>query len=220
MADGLIVDLARAAAACYDPLREPWFQTKTCHVHKSVIDGVETFAFTGSDDLDDWVIDFLAVEISAYHHPTLGFVHLGFWENIQPAVDAIIKYLFQASFPAYRLTGHSKGAAEAILAHAILKDVFLNHKWLGRPAAPNALPECTIVFEPPRVGTFRLRSFLAEEISFTQTINHKGRDIATVVPCGMNWSDCGPSIAVPVPPALSIIQKHKMAAVLASLGAA
>jgi predicted lipase len=207
MYDELTIALAAPAAATYVAGGVPSFRNTagTCQVFHTIVNGVHCFAFEGTVDLEEWIIDCLAVEAPIFDHPSYGRVHLGFYLDIKDAVSFILMTLGAMSWPPFYLTGHSKGAAEAQLAHAELKDA--RHP-----------PLATRAYEPPCVGGTALAAFLAgEDIKWTQTHNAKGADVVTLVPPGPLWTHVGPPIRLAVPDTYEVADKHGMTAVLAAL---
>lgn len=208
MIDPLLLPLAHAAAACYDlgavadfvnPLR-------TVHCFHTVVDELNTFAFAGTETIEEWIIDLVAVQAPLYEHPQLGWIFGGYWTNIQPVLDQIKAKLIDLGRPPFYLCGHSKGAAEAILAHAGLKDA-------------GFFPLATRAFEPPQVGGEMLRDFVGRDVIWTQTRNTDGVDIVTMVPGGPTWFQPQIRQTLFVPDAYGVAKKHRIAAVIEALGA-
>lgn len=197
-----VLPLAQASAAAY---AEPTFYASNmCQVALSVIEGVATFAFRGTADFMEWLVDFMALEIPALGEP-FGPVHAGFWADSYAARAAIAGWLALHGDPPFRFTGHSKGAGEAILAHA-------DFKAAGRKPLP------TWVFEPPHVGSSELVDYLAGEVAWTQTVNQGGRDIVTVVPGGPPvWAPLPEPHALTVPDGYGVKRKHVIETVIAGL---
>ncbi len=201
-----------ACAATYASNSIPFFATKDVQVYLSEIGGRPCFRFEGTHDLRGWLIDFLIAAFPVRHHPKFGPVHDGFADNAETAVVPITAYLATQNFPGYYLSGHSKGASEALIAHAIMKDS-------GHP------PLATRAFEPARPGGPQLEAFLSgEDIVWTRTKNSRGVDLVTDVAFGpmltdplVTWCHIGEPTVLTVPDALDIPQKHEMAAVLAAL---
>lgn len=69
----------------------------------------------GSKNLPDYERDFSAIMV---YIPRLGWVHGGFWEGLNQAVEAVIPLLDDHKL--IRIKGHSLGAAEASLVTCIL----------------------------------------------------------------------------------------------------
>jgi hypothetical protein len=209
MNDPLLLPLAEASYYCYSDAPATFQnELRTCHVYQSVIgDSINCFAFEGTTDIQEWIVDFMAALIPVHNHPRIGLVHAGFLLDIEPVIDDIVNKLDELGKPPFYLTGHSKGAGEAILAHAILKD-------RGYP------PLATRVFAPPMIGTAMVANFLAgEDIVWVQTWNSHGDDIVTMVPGGPFWSQCGRRLRLQVSDAYDIATKHKMPAILMALRA-
>lgn len=205
--DPLLVPLAQAAFNCYALDGVPTFQNelRTCHVFESRVGGRPCFAFEGTIDIQEWIVDLCAFEVPVFNHLRLGPVHLGFWLDIEPVLDDIENRLQELGWPAYYLTGHSKGGGEAILAHGALK-------------ARNHGPLATRVFEPPCVGSAVLARYLVgDNIMWTQTFNEEGDDIITLLPGGPTWAQVGVRQRLIVPDTYSIAEKHRMEGVMTGL---
>jgi hypothetical protein len=212
IADPLLLPLAEAALACYAAGAVPTWQNAatTVHVFQSTVGGLPCFAFEGTVDLAEWVIDFDAVETWVTNHPQIGIVHTGLLQTSQAAVDGfILPTLVALGYPKFYVTGHSKGAGEAILATALLK-------------AGSCPPLAVRAFEPPRVGGSTLRDYLADiDGAWTRTSNAEGWDIVTSVPFGPTWDHPWDvrRVLLTVPDAYDIPTKHRMPAVLAAIQA-
>ena len=203
---------AEAAAATYVPTAVPLFEGdgKTARIFESEVDGVRCYSFEGTYDALGWIVDFLTVEVPCFQHPKFGPVHLGILNDIDAVCPRLATHLGSLGWPPYLLAGHSKGAMDAILAHAWMKDA-------GHPSL------ATRAFEPAKIGGATLAGYLAgEDILWTQTRNAHGADIVTLVPDGPTWLHLpqpqGP-IEIAVPDALGLADKHRIAAVLAALPA-
>ncbi len=208
MPDPWLLPLCQAAAATYGA-DLPWFtnQPNTCQVYRSTIDGRRVYAFQGTRTWREWVVDFLALDVPFAHHHEAGPVHFGFWLDTVDAINAIAADLVAAGKPEFLLTGHSKGAAEAVLAHVELRSRGLK-------------PLATRCFEPPMVGTTRLSAcLLGDDIAWTQSFNVHGKDVVTLVPDWPEWDHPGPVTQLPVPDTYGLAEKHGVAAVLAAVGA-
>jgi len=206
MSDPYLLPLAEVASS-YATGAVPWFQnsTKTCQVFFTTVAGHPTFAFGGTETVWEWIVDFTAPDVPFFQHPQVGPVQLGYWYDIQTAVTAIQAKLLSLGKPSYLLCGHSKGAGEAIMAAMALT-------LLGLP------PLATRAYEPPRVGTTTLTSFLAgQDIAWTTTQNAAGPDRVTQVPFWPEWEHQGKPISLAVPDALTLAQKHEIPAVLAAI---
>lgn len=207
--DQWVMPLANAANDCYVTGAIPWYENpgKTCHVFKSYIEGMPCYAFEGTQSLREWLIDFTALEVPFVQHPQAGPVHLGFWLNIASAVDAIAADLAAASWPSFFVTGHSKGAGEAVLT--CLELTVRGHA-----------PITTIAFEPPCVGTNLLTAYMESNkvvIGWTKTRNSTGADIITQVPDWPEWGHQGTEMMLVVPDNYGLMEKHIMPHVLDAL---
>ena len=132
----LDASLAKAAADAYDG--ETFHIDGDVHVNVTVVDGIQVFAFRGTNPLDwqDWLRDISAWPWKAIDHPQLGLMHEGFASGAQDALPEIIKLLQTP----YTITGHSLGGGEAIAAGALIVD------------SGNPLPIRLTTFGAPRVG--------------------------------------------------------------------
>ena len=200
-----LIPFAQAVVGTYEDTSVPAFQdeAKLVHVFLLKVNGVLTVLFEGTLDWQEWVFsDLLALEIPLIRHSKLGPVHAGFARDVLSVIDDIVQAV---GTQPYYLCGHSKGASEAILCAALMKD-------LGKP------PLGVFAFEPAKVGSAILRSYLADvPIIATSTYNANGPDVVTCVPPGPTWCHPVAPIAIKVSDSLSIIDKHKIPAVLAAL---
>lgn len=141
------IELVDAAAATYAKDISPFFTVANSpdRLFKTIrADGLVIFAIEGTYDLAGWVSDFLALGVrdqETKNHPTLGFLHLGFYEA---ALDLLapIQAVAQQKI-AWAITGHSRGAGLAAMIGALMIDD-------GFP------PQKIGMFAPPRVGADRL----------------------------------------------------------------
>jgi len=204
----LLHDLAKAAAGTYTGDTPQWSNySRTVHVFLSMVNGVHTIAFEGTSDFREWVIDFMAFEVPRVNHPVYGMVHEGFLHTVTGVIGQIDDYLKGLGYPPWYLTGHSKGAGEALIMAAEMKS-------RGHP--PNAL----VVFEPPQVGGAALRDYLSSlNPTWTATVNSHGRDIVTQVPFGPSWCHANDPLLLRVRDGYSPLVKHRMAAVQEALDA-
>ncbi len=207
LVDQWLLPLCLASAATYDNPR-PWFVNRlnTCQVYKSKSDaGHSIYAFKGTQSFREWMVDFLALDVPFLHHNDAGAVHLGFWLDTIEAIKAIEVDLIADGRPSFLLTGHSKGGAEAVLAHLELKRYGL-------------IPLATRCFEPPMVGTVHLSACLAsDDIAWTQAINVHGKDVVTLVPDWPEWDHQGAMTQLQVPDSYGIAQKHEIASILSAV---
>jgi len=112
------LDLARACADTYAPGAVPTWNTADVHAFLFQRDGYAIIAFEGSASVQDWLQDFDAAAIPrTIDHIELGWVHDGFAEDVEEIFERIV-----AGLPAdpIAITGHSKGAAEALIFAALL----------------------------------------------------------------------------------------------------
>lgn len=207
--DPLLLPLCEASALCYQG-GTPWYvgAAGTCQVFRSVVNGLNCFAFQGTTNIKEWMIDLLAAQIPVFAHPEYGLIHAGFWIDTQGAVAAIAQELASLGWPSYYLTGHSKGADQAQLAHAQMKSA-------GHP------PAASRVFEPACFASPAMTAFLADQdMGWTQTWNAAGSDLVTLVPEGPTWAHQGVCTRLQVPDSLGLRAKHVIPSQLVALGAA
>lgn len=206
ISDPLLFPLATAAAGTYEDTPPQWSDdVDLVHVYLSEVNGTHCIAFEGTTDFQEWLVDFLALEIPVFCHPQLGPVHLGFMRDVMSVAHKIEAYLQSLGWPPYYVTGHSKGAGEALLFHGYMKTI-------GHP------PLATRAYEAPRVGSSIMRDYLAgEDIAQTATHNYHGTDIVTRVPFGFTWCDMREPIELIVPDPDDIPTKHKIPAVIAGI---
>lgn len=135
-------ELVNAAAATYEPgatpfLQNPGFPDRLFRAERA--DGLVTFAVEGTYDLAGWIGDFLALgtkDQPTKNHPTLGFVHLDFYEA---ALRLLAPIEAEARQRPVAICGHSRGAALAAMLAGLLID--------------DGLPPVKIgLFAPPRAG--------------------------------------------------------------------
>lgn len=111
------LDLARACADTYAGTPPTW-NTEDVHAYLFQRDGYAIIAFEGSASVQDWLQDFDAAAIPrTIDHIELGWVHDGFAEDVEEVFEQIVAGL--PSDP-IAITGHSKGAAEALIFAALL----------------------------------------------------------------------------------------------------
>lgn len=101
--------LAKACAVqCARVYSDVTLQSDVCHALRSDYDGSALIAFRGTRTMREWLID---ARIK-WWNLGLGLVHSGFWDSLNtlfPQLDQI------AQAGPVIITGHSKGAAEALL---------------------------------------------------------------------------------------------------------
>ena len=203
--DPWLLPLCQASADAYTTA--PWFtnSTNTCQVCRTTVpDGTVVYAFEGTKTFREWMVDFMALEVPTFRHNSAGPVHFGLWVDALKAIDAIEADV-RSHGKQFALTGHSKGAGQAVLAHMELKCRML-------------MPRVTRCFEPPMVGTRALSLCMAkDDVVWTQTTNAHGKDVVTMVPDWPEWEHQGVLRALVVPDTYGIAQKHVVASVLAAV---
>jgi hypothetical protein len=132
-------DLVAAAAATYASGATPIIANEVDRVFLTQIGEFSVFSIEGTYNLPGWLGDFLALGVREHptkNHPTLGFLHLDFYES---ALRILPPMVAAAKAGPTVIGGHSRGAGLALLTGALLIDQGL------RPAKLAA-------FAPPRVG--------------------------------------------------------------------
>ena len=203
--DQLLLDLAQPMNAAYN--QTPTFQnsSKTAHVVHTVVNNMNAFLWLGTEDWQEWVFDdFNPVAVPS---PDIGWVHQPSLDNVSEIMPQIEVLLSGLGWPPFLVAGHSKGAREAPIFHALMKEA--GHS-----------PLASRLYEPPRAGGSALADYLAtENIIGTQTQNAHGADIVTLVPYGFGWENCCRLIELGVPDTFGIRDKHVMSpGVLTGLG--
>jgi hypothetical protein len=138
------LELAQACADTYDPAAR-WDQSWTReHVHVGLrhAGDHDIVAFRGSIDEIDWIRDFNGWPSK---HAVLGYCHSGFLAGM----GTVASELSQAITPErpYALTGHSLGAARALIAAGLL-------------TAAKTPPVLVVTFGTPRPGMAQLTRIL------------------------------------------------------------
>lgn len=142
------LELAQAANDCYPDclagggLWAQTWMTNDIHVGLRHATGGDIIAFRGSIDETDWLRDF---EGWPRKHPKLGYCHSGFLENM----DAVAIELSMAIGPEkpYAITGHSLGAARALILSAMM-------------VLAKTPPALVVTFGTPRPGMGQLSDIL------------------------------------------------------------
>ncbi len=140
----------------------------------------DVLAFRGSDDISSWVhdIDACPTEVTG-----LGRVHAGFWSAYMEIKDSVL-----GAAPSVT-TGHSLGAAMAILAAA---DLCL----FGRP------PKACYAFEPPRASIDSTLGNVLAQHGVQIYLYKNGNDLVPDVPIHIpfyDWQHCRPLIHIGKP---------------------
>ena len=140
-----------------------------------------TIAFPGSDNIACWLAD---LDVWIKDVDGVGFVHAGFWAAWTKIADGVKA---KACDEKVVLTGHSLGAALAILAGAALC-------LAGKP------PKAIFAFEPPRVSINNTLSNLFRENHVDVFLYRNGYDVVPMVPRVLHsWQHCGPLINIGEP---------------------
>lgn len=147
-----------------------------------LVDGMATFTFAGSETKVDWVRDFLAVP---YDHPTLGTLHLGFWEGMD--------YVFHDMGPELTdhiaIEGHSLGCAHAAIFAGLC--ITAGHR-----------VEQLIMFAPPRPGYKKLHDIIQTGCNYVVGF-HNGLDPVPELPIPLPvepWCHVTSLVKIWVPP--------------------
>jgi triacylglycerol lipase len=142
----------RCVRACADAYRSATIESAFAHLLvvrsgecgvRNAEEGFDILAFRGSGCIQDWLTDarcsFICPQILQDIEHGQVRVHRGFWLSMDSLFDQVLR-LDQRSCPRpVVVTGHSKGAAEALLCAYLLAK-------LGRPVAG------VVTFGGPRVG--------------------------------------------------------------------
>lgn len=162
---------------------------------RNTADGL-CIAFPGTDNADCWGADFDVVPVAI---PGVGVVHRGFWQAWQ-AISAPV--LAAIGDQPVTLSGHSLGAAIAILAAASLTVA-------GKTVA------AVYAFEPPRVSPdLTVRTLLAK---VPVHLYKNGNDLVTDVPPGWQHAGLLTHVGVPALP-FPNIRDHMLGRVINALG--
>lgn len=127
---------AQASARAYS---EVTFQSETAHVlvvrSAECGEGNTIIAFQGTHDPRAWLVDFQI----RFRYTPFGKVHAGFWDSTGSVMQRILALDQRASPEPVIITGHSKGAAEALVCARQMVAA-------GRPVLR------VVTFGGPRVG--------------------------------------------------------------------
>jgi hypothetical protein len=142
--------LAQLCAAAYDPMAS-WamsWERNDVHFHACVENGVTILVARGTEpyDLEDWIADFSIRPTVSRRHPLLGLCHAGFLTDVEQ-VAAEMQHDTQGQ--RVIVTGHSKGAAEALLFAAM-------------QCCAGATPLLVVTFGSPRPGFVQLQELLRD----------------------------------------------------------
>lgn len=163
-------ELVDAAAGTYNaaatPLVTDFGKSIVAFLTARPSDGLPIIAIEGTHDPLGWAIDFLALPVGAHAttmHPTLGRLHAGFYAAAQAIIPKIA--IATAGRP-WAITGHSLGAALALLVGAMM--------------AEDDHPPIKIgAFAPPRVG---MASFVGAIAAIPTSAYRFGNDPVPEVP--------------------------------------
>jgi predicted lipase len=161
-------DLVLAAAATYTaPVATFVGLSGTVRACRTVVGDTAVYAIEGTHDPLGWALDFMALPVPAHgtvEHPDIGWVHGG----MNAALDSIYPALQAAMLKddKYAVTGHSLGAALALMA-------------TGCMVAAGHPPVQWAAFAPPRVGFKKLIDLVA---TVPGTGYRNGNDPVPMVP--------------------------------------
>ena len=154
------------AQLCKDAYGRADISVKHSHAITETIEGHFVAAIRGTDSRTGWLSNFMVWPVTRFRVN----VHLGFYNGGTRLFDAIRPDL--AAWPVI-LTGHSKGAAEAVIVAAHLVE-------LGKP------PKAVVLFGAPRCGFQGLKTFL----SAVTIVNYANPDDpVTKIPTILPWRD-------------------------------
>ena len=157
-------DLVDAAAATYQRT-DPCAAGPISVFQSQRSDGLRIIAIEGTHDDAGWVIDFFAlkaVDHEGYNHPSLGFIHAGFYASAQVVLPLVAPLTAQP----YAICGHSLGGAMALLLAGLLID---------RGHAPVK----TGAFAAPKVGGYK---FVEAVTAYPFCHYRYGGDVVPLVP--------------------------------------
>jgi hypothetical protein len=164
-------ELVDAAAATYDPASVPFIADIGSALRIFLTqraDGLVIVSIEGTHDAVGWAFDFFALRIKDHPgiaHPSLGFIHAGFYTMASIVLDRLTAELEHRGVP-YAICGHSLGAALALL--------------LGAMLIVRGMPPVKIgAFAPPRVGGAK---FVATATSVPFCAERYGLDPVPAVP--------------------------------------
>ncbi len=119
---------------------------------------VAVVAFRGTDDPRDWLVN---VRIDPSPWPGGGVVHRGFHRSFEGIAPLLSRWRAERPAARWLLTGHSQGAAMAVLAASLLH------------------PHAVYAFGCPRLGDQEFANTLAQD-RIHQVVH--GRDLVTALP--------------------------------------
>ena len=208
MIDKYLLPLAQAQNATYSTSAPPEYEnfSKTAHVFHRVVCGMNAFIWEGTIDLAEWLQDFNPLEVPDEYDPQIGLVHQPSLDNCRDIVPLLLDKLQSLGWPPFLVCGHSKGAREAPICHALMKAK-------GHP------PLATRLFEPPRPGGRLLAEYIGgDDVRATQTWNVHGTDIFTLVPDGDPlWCPAVTPLRYRVQDSYGIAEKHRMPGVIVGI---
>lgn len=159
-------DMAQACLDTYDPNTQWLKRTGERHgvylCARLQMDTL-TLAFRGSTTPEDWLRDFIAIPIST----SLGIVHSGFYFGAKAAIEDIGN-LIKVYSDRLVLTGHSLGAAEAMISAGLL-------------IKSGITPRAVITFGCPRPGFYELSKLLIDSGAVIRCYRN-GDDPVSLVP--------------------------------------
>lgn len=168
---------ARLAARAYDDAISPDMHAGSTEIYLTEYAGRHVLTWRGSTDRADWFADLTAWPA---YDPELGCrVHGGFLSCARAAAPDLRRWLDRNREPVI-LCGHSKGAAEATIAAAMMC------AW-GMP------PAALVTFGSPRCGFSGLRKALTG-VRIDRYVN--AGDPVTGVPFVFGWQPVSPAIRI------------------------
>lgn len=161
------------AAYEYDGMPFAWDWSAQIKSDNIVLGGIknvgddQVLIFPGTRTLDEWRMNFQALPEST-DHPVFGPVHRGFFTGLEPFVTMAQTHL-NPNKTIY-VVGHSRGAAEAPLAAALLRMAGL-------------LVTRIVMFAPPKTGEAKFVAFMApvDKVLYRNS-GPDGHDYVTDVP--------------------------------------
>jgi hypothetical protein len=124
----------------------------------------DIIAFRGSTSEQDWIRDFMGWPS---RHEAIGYCHSGFLEGMDTVADEIAQAITASKRP-FALTGHSLGAARALILGGLL-------------ITAGIIPDLAVTFGTPRPGMAKL-SHILNGAGFPIRHYRNGPDPVTEVP--------------------------------------
>jgi triacylglycerol lipase len=192
--------LAQGAERAYHKTPDIGEHTSASRAIVEKIGGNTVISFPGSDNLACWLAD---LNVTIRDVPGMGRVHEGFWKSWKKIADGVQAVSVRHSTI---LSGHSLGAALAILAGAALC-------LSGKP------PLAVYAFEPPRVSIDSTITKLFSDNHVEVFLYRNGFDVVPMIPRILHsWQHCGTLIEIGTPSSpVPNIEDHSINRVIEAL---